>query len=519
MGLDKADFGVRTSGLKNPAVVLAGLILIALVLYRETVFSFVQLWTVYPDPTYQHGLPVVAVCVFLFCRRWTEVNRFVQMQPSFSATVLVLLASCTWLLASLAQVLIVQQVSLVLLVVLIIVSVVGFRTAWVFAFPVSLIIFALPVWEPLRPYLQRLTAHAATFLVNLTGIPAILEGTQISVPAGSFDIAPTCSGMAYLIVGTMAGALFCYVNRLRFRTAAWILAASAGVSFLANATRITTVVIAGQLTAMQHQFVLRDHSALGWGLFGFWILLFLLIASRLVGPADEVSSATSPQATRSLVTGNRVGSASILLTLGALVFGPVLVYAYQYDRSERGGQSLHIPAEIGGWRATPALRGDFRSVFQVPDLEYERLYRDDQGREVYLYVAEYAIQEQGKEAVSNVNTIYDERAWQAVATRGRYLGNNIAVQETRLRSRAKVEKLVWHWYYVHGYAVRNRYLAKALGAWSTLNMDPASAVVIVATDLYGSEEDSASSLLRFVTDSKPEIERAIDRARQRELSP
>jgi EpsI family protein len=155
----------------------------------------------------------------------------------------------------------------------------------------------------------------------------------------------------------------------------------------------------------------------------------------------------------------------------------------------------------------------------VPDLEYERLYRDDQGREVYLYVAEYAIQEQGKEAVSNVNTIYDERAWQAVATRGRYLGNNIAVQETRLRSRAKVEKLVWHWYYVHGYAVRNRYLAKALGAWSTLNMDPASAVVIVATDLYGSEEDSASSLLRFVTDSKPEIERAIDRARQRELSP
>jgi hypothetical protein len=50
-------------------------------------------------------------------------------------------------------------------------------------------------------------------------------------------------------------------------------------------------------------------------------------------------------------------------------------------------------------------------------------------------------------------------------------------------------------------------------------MDPASAVVIVATDLYGSEEDSASSLLRFVTDSKPEIERAIDRARQRELSP
>jgi EpsI family protein len=208
-----------------------------------------------------------------------------------------------------------------------------------------------------------------------------------------------------------------------------------------------------------------------------------------------------------------------LLTLGALALGPVLVYAYQSDRSERGEQSLHIPAEIGHWRATPALRGDFRFVFQVPDLEYERLYRDDHGREVYLYVAEYANQEQGKEAVSNANTVYDERAWQPVATRARYLGNNIAVQETRLRSRAKAEKLVWHWYYVHGYAVRSRYLAKALGAWSTLNMDPASAVVIVATDVHSSGEDGESSLLRFVTDSRPAIERAIDRARQREPSP
>jgi EpsI family protein len=269
---------------------------------------------------------------------------------------------------------------------------------------------------------------------------------------------------------------------------------------------------------MQHQFVLRDHSALGWGLFGFWILMFLLIASRLVGP-PEISAAATARAARNPMAGNRVGSASILLTLGALALGPVLVYAYQSDRSGRGGESLHIPAEIGGWRGTPALRGDFRPVFLVPDLEYERIYRDDQGREVYLYVAEYAIQEQGKEAVSNANTVYDERAWQPVATRARQLANSIAVQETRLRSRANAEKLVWQWYYVHGYAVRSPHLAKVLGAWSTLSMDPASAVVIVATDVHSSGKDSESSLLRFVTDSRPAIERAIDRARQRELSP
>ena len=514
MDSSRAAVGVWSDRFRDPALVLIGLVLIALVLYRETVFSLVELWTVYPDPTYQHGLPLIGVCVFFFCRRWIEIKRFIQLQPSFTATVLVLVVSFAWLLASLVQVQILQQLSFALLLALIVVSVVGFRSARLLAFPVSLLIFAVPVWEPLRPYAQRLTAHAATFLVNLSGVPALLEGTQISVPAGSFDVAPTCSGMAYLIVGTMTGALFAYVNRLKLRTALWILAASVAVSFLANAMRIGTVVIAGQLTAMQHQFVLKDHSALGWGLFGFCMLVFLVIVSRLVGP-DHAVSARSGQAGISPVTVNRAGSTGVLLSLAALAFGPALVHAYQSDRSETGERSLNVPVEIGGWRAAPAPRGGYRPLFQVPDLEYERLYYDGPGQKVYLYVAEYTIQEQGREAVSNANTVYSKHTWQPVETRARYLEGKQAVQETRLRSRAGTEKLVWHWYYVHGYAVRSRYMAKALSAWGAINMDAASSVVVVATDLDGSGEKAEQLLSRFVADTRPAIERAIDQTRKR----
>jgi EpsI family protein len=493
------------------------LVLGALVLYHDTVFSFVQLWTIAPDPTYHHGLPVAGICAFLFCRRWAQVSPFMQMRPSASAAVLALLASCTWLLASLVHVLILQQVSLVLLLLLLVVSVVGYRSAWLFAFPMALLLFTVPIWEPLRPYAQRATAHAATFLVSLTGIPVLLEGTEISVPAGAFNVAPSCSGMAYLIVGTMTGALFAYTHGVRRRTVIWILVASVAVSFFANALRISTVVVAGQLTEMQHQFVLEDHSALGWGLFGACILLLLLIASRLIGPASEAQdSARAKASVPAVARGKGVSLArSAMLSLGALVFGPALVYAYQSERSNSGMATLNLPAEIGSWRAVRVPRGGYRPVFQMPDLEHETFYRDPRGREVYLYVAWYGRQEQGKEAVSNANSVSDSKAWQPVLTTARYVDSMADVLEVRLRSRSGEEKLVWQWYYVHGSAVSSRYLAKLLNAWGTLNKDPTAAVVVVATDAHANEENTEALLQSFVADAKHTVEHAIDRALQR----
>ncbi len=517
MGSSKSNPHTPTSMLRSPAFAFLALVLAALTLYHDTVFGLVEWWTHHQDPTYQHGLLLAGLGAFLFYRRWAEVKNSIQPRPSFSAAALVLLTSFTWLLASLVHVVIVQELSLLLLLGLLLVSTVGYRSARLLAFPVALLIFAVPsVWEPFRPAIQWLTAHAVTFLVNLTSIPAFLDGSRISVPAGTFEVTPHCSGLANLIVGTLAAALFAHINRLRPGTAIWTLVGAVGVSFLANALRVGAIVVTGQLTGMQHYFVLTDHGALGWGFFGVCIVIFLFIISRVIGPDERAPDTASARATSALVAGKqRAGlGRSALLSLGALAFGPALVYAYQPDRSGIVEHALNLPAEIGNWRATPAPRGGYRPVVATPDLEHERLYRDAQGHLVYLYVAEYAYQQQGREAVSNANRVYDGRTWQPVLTRTRHLGDGNTVQETRLQSRAEAQKIVWHWYYVHGFAVSNRYMAKLLNAWSTLNSDAAAAVVVVATDYDGSDE-STEALGRFVADAKQTVERAIDRARQR----
>jgi len=518
MGSSRPDLQSQVSMLRSPACAFFALALITVILYHDTVFRLVQQWTHHQDPTYQHGLLLVGISAFLFCRRWAEVKKSVAVRPSLSAAALLLLTSCAWLLADLAHVVIVEELSLVLLLGLLVVSAVGYRSGRLLLFPVVLLIFAVPsIWEPLRPMMQRLTAHAASFLVNLTPIPALLEGTQISVPAGTFEVAPFCSGLVNLIVGTLAGALFAYINRLRFRAAIWTLVGAVGVSFLANALRIGAIVVTGELTGMQHYFVMTDHGALGWAFFGACIMVFLVVASRLIGPTERAPSRMGRQmeALPVSATSNASLAHSVLLSLGALVFGPALAYASQSDRSVSAELTLDLPAQIRGWQGGSAPHGGYRPGFGTPDFEYETFYHDTEGRRVYLYVGEFAYQEQGKEAVSNANKVYDGLTWQPMLTRTRHLADSSTVRETWLRSRTGTEKLVWQWYYVHGVAVSSPYMAKLVTAWSTLNKDPAAAVVVVATDFEGNAEGAEALLLRFVADTKHTVEAAIDRTRLR----
>lgn len=497
-----------------PAVVLVCLVVVALVLFRETVASLVDRWTS-SDPTYHHGFLVVAISVYLLYRRWGEARESIRMQPSLSAGLLVLLASLAWLAASLVYVELAQQVVLVLLLGFLLASVVGYRTAWALAFPITLLFFALPIWEPLRPYLQRLTLHGATAVVNVAGVPAVVEGTDIMIPAGVFNVAPTCSGMAYAIVGAMAAALFGYVNRLSFRTSVVLIATAVGVAVLGNILRIATVVVLGQLTAMQHQFVTSDHSVLGWGLFGVLIVTFLLVAGRVVGVNDRENHAqrASVAKSTSIDAFPRLAQCAVL-SLAAIVAGPALAHAYRAGPAALGAAApLTLPARIADWEAVPASPHGYRPAFEAPDAETAKIYRDQSGNEVYLYVGQYARQEQGREAVSLANRVYDAQAWSPVLTRALHLRNDAAVSETRLRSWSGAEKVVWQWYYVDGITVSSGPGAKLLNLWGTLKGDPRIAVVVLAADLVESDESTETTLIRFVDAAKPALASALDGAK------
>ena len=500
--------------LANPANVIFPLIVLTLAVYHSTVVSLLQLWTNPENPTYSHGLLLVVVCVVLFYRQWaTHIETF-QLQPNAPGTLLLGITSFVWLLASLGNIQIVRQLCLLVIVGFVLWSTLGYRAARTVSFPILLMFFAIPIWEPLTIYLQIITVNAVAFLLTVTGIPSVLEGIFVLVPAGTFEVTLSCSGLSQFIVAIMVAALYSHINRIGLRRGSLLTLIAIGVSILTNTLRIYIVVLAGQLTAMQHYFVTEDHWTLGWVLFGIGMLVFILVVNRVI-PVDDKESTGKKPALHGMLDKQarpvtRIRLTALLIILCGIAIGPALTYHYRAWAADLPPpESLMLPDQIGPWRIDDAYVTTWHPQFQGPDLVAEKTYRNPDNERMALYLAYYNRQEQGKEAVYYSNSVYDRRNWRLVSEQiEKQVFANMT--ETRIKAQNGQEKLVWHWYYVSGVRTSSDYMAKILNVWGILKHDPSIAVFAMSTDVRQSYESSVERLHRFASEALPALERAVD---------
>jgi EpsI family protein len=382
------------------------------------------------------------------------------------------------------------------------------------------LLFTIPFWEFLNTSLQHLTTNLVTVLLNNTGFTAARDGVFILVPAGTFEVSSDCSGLAQFIVAIMVAALYSHLNELGPRKVLLLTGIAMLVAIATNTLRIYIVVVAGQLSAMQHSFV-KHHWNLGWVLFGIAMFVFLLWANRYLTPEAKAVSKPGQQSLPGRRVPNKSGSPSAAITLRTwalalvtLAVGPVLAHVYAAQNAPISAPSLAIPTQIGPWRATGADPDRYRPRFYGADAEYDTLYRAAGGANVYLYVAYYAHQEQGKEAVYYFNKVYDGKLWKGVRAgerevRGTSWGN-LRVKETRVESHNRGAKIVWQWYYVNGSRTDNDYMAKILNVLGTLQRKPGIAVIAIAASLEGSPDETRARLRRFLADALEKVERKID---------
>ncbi len=141
--------------------------------------------------------------------------------------------------------------------------------------PIALLALALPMWSWLREPLQFVAATVVASALALTGLSVFIEGTFISVPAGTFAVETGCSGLNYLLVSmslaTTAGLL---ARRPVIRLAGIVLGA-AMFAVAINWLRIATIVVVGNATEMQSPLV-TDHVTFGWLLFSIAFIPYCL---------------------------------------------------------------------------------------------------------------------------------------------------------------------------------------------------------------------------------------------------
>jgi exosortase A len=350
--------------------------------------------------TYTHILVVPAIVAWLV---WTRAPRLARLSPTpwWPGLIVFAAAALFWLLGQFAGFSLASQAGAVAMLVAAALTLLGPKVCTGLAFPLAYMVFLVPFGDELVPALQMITAKLTITLVGISGIPAVIDGVFIETPAGLFEVAEACSGVKFLIAMIAFGMLVCNVCFRSWprRTAFMTLAVT--LPILANGVRAWGTIFVAQYIGAEKATGF-DHLVYGWIFFALVLGLTLALTWRFFDRAanDPMIDAEAILRSPALTKLERY-TLSPTAALAAL-FAVALLAAAWANAADR--LRAPLPAqidlpEVPGWHRAPyAPRVWWEPRAQGAEHRLLGRYRDAEGRQVDVFFAVYASQDEGKEA-------------------------------------------------------------------------------------------------------------------------
>ena len=505
---------VRPAWASRSILALGFAIAVIVALYWRTAESIVAIW--WRSETFAHGFVVVPICLWLVWRRRDELAQ-TEVKPWWPGLIGVLGAGALWFVSSAADVLVIKQLAVVLMIEAAIVTIAGTRVARVLLFPLLFLLFAVPAGDILVPTLISWTADFTVGALRASGVPVYREGNHFIIPSGMWSVVEACAGLRYLIASLMVGTLYgMLAYRSALRRAAFI-AASILVPIVANWLRAYMIVMLAHLSNNRIA-VGFDHLIYGWIFFGVVMLLLFWIGSYWQEPPAQ-PAVNSPGSGKGAEAGRVRNPHLGLAALAAVALASLWLPVESALMPETETSNPALPAVAGehGWTATaqaPAWKPRYTGFAS----ERTQILRRD-GRDVGLYLAYYRGQKKGRELITSANALVttNEWNWKLLAT-GRdavdWVGDRRTVDSATLAG-PSVRLQVFQLYWVGGRTTASDSMAKLLTAWSVLaGRGDDSALIVIYTPQPSTTEEARSVLRGFATEMSPAIERALDATRR-----
>jgi exosortase/archaeosortase family protein len=256
--------------------------------------------------------------------------------------------------------------------------------------------------------------------------------------------------MVALAIGSLAAEL--RGSRLRGRLG-WA-AFAAALAILVNWVRVSTIVMLGHYTDMQHYIVRVSHYYYGWVLFAFALIVFFVIERRVALPA--VTHERRDAGSSSAGAGRMATWFAIVAVIAALP------YAMNTIIDSRPQAAFADEATPRGWSSS-----DTESVLWRPiqlNADRTRLRRFERsGQVVETFVAEYLDQRIGKKLGGSANRLEGAAEVLPVGTAAPATGwSEMVISQRGMKS------LLWYQYRVAGERFSSATRAQAYYSWRTL---------------------------------------------------
>ncbi len=466
---------------RNRLLVLATLLIAAVwVIYWQTFARMTDMWSL---RNYQHGWLVYPVALFVLWRRRRALAS-ARAQADWLGVVATVVLVLAWIVFHATEIQVLEFASATLLIFTAFWAVAGPAAARRAAFPLLLLVTAVPAGEALVDPLMQITAAIASGLLTLVGVPVIREGQFFTLPGGSFEVADVCSGLRYLLAGVMASLAFAYVTYRGWLKRLGFVAIAAVSLVIANGVRAFIVMAVASATDMR---VLggADHVVFGMFLFAAVFVALIWLGERYAvepPPIDSREPAVGP---------GRPSMALAVVVVVLLAAGPAS-QLIRPDIAEDQWAQFRLPV-LAGCEGPSEWTEDWSPAFRGADRIVSGSYECGAYR-ASIWTATYFRQEQGKELVSSVNRVWP-KAWRRYVVEQKVTatldGRDERVREVALDAPEAV-RLIWYWYQIGDDPAASGTEAKILEAVNALRLRSAPAsVYVVALD---SDEETPEAL-------------------------
>ncbi|MET0012466.1 MAG: exosortase A [Sedimenticola sp.] len=504
------DSTVKSNNWKRQGILLSILLIVLIVAYYETFESIVAIWI--RSETFAHGFIIAPITLWLV---WRVKDQLYELIPetNYIGLPLLFMAGLIWLLATYIDVLAIQQLAVVSMIPLIVLSAFGWKITIAIAFPLFFLMLSVPIGEELTPVLIEFTADFTVAMIKLVNIPVYREGNFLQLPTGNWSVVKACSGVRYLIASVTLGLLYAYLNYKSLRKKIIFIAASIVIPIIANGLRAFIIVMLGHLSDMKIATGV-DHLIYGWIFFGIVIGIMFFVGSFWWDKDYHPEIVRSKHSIGDL--GNKAFSRYLAILMAAVLVlvWPFKVYLESQSPSVVDLKELTVSMPDGWDKMNESFiwKPDFHGM----DEEFSASYRNHLGQAVNLYIGYYADQRQDAELGNYNNVLVSEknRKWRVVNSFKNQLDFNRKSLLTKgaILTSGSHQLMTIYLYYVNGELITDKYLTKLLQAKAKLFGERNDGAVVFFTAIYEDKNKNVVDkfIKEFALTSLPHIKSAVD---------
>jgi EpsI family protein len=459
--------------------------------YYTAVASLIRTWSGRDD--YSHGFLIPFISLYFVWHQRNELRQ-ISVEPNIIAGMFIAIFGSLMLLTGyIGSVVMVQQLSVLVVIPGIVLTLLGANHLKALVLPLGYLIFMIPpLLDPIIANIhwpfQLFSAKIAAKLLEFIGIPVFNHAQYLELPNITLEVADICSGVRYLISIIAISIPLAFFTRTRNSLKLLFIASAVIIGIFINPLRIALIGVwthytGGEVHGPSHIFQGFFVSQVGF------VTLFLLswIFSKIPSNKALKSQNNQEKSINNLTVNTKQFSKAWLMLISLFIILGALILLYRAKEIHLKAPLNKIPLTLGGiWQGRDSSVPENFFNMQGADFELNRNYRNAAGRELELYIGYYKYQKQDKKFIHyKLQKLYDNSEEFKIPISGHDpVRINKAVQKNSTHN-----SIVLYWYDINEIIVADNYKAKLITALDgIINRRTNGAIVAVSSHLNNSDD-------------------------------